>query len=525
MVKQQDTIKKILKEKKQISRLDILVIFILVIVILDLQFLGMFGRTTFPQDCTVIFEGGYRISSGQIPYQDFYIPLGPVVFYMQAFFNSIFGINIASLAIHAFMLAVILSVIFYYIVRKEFGIVMSFIFALFFYLSFSGLKFHPFYNFTPYFFLFLNIFLLYKYRKKETLPWFIYLLSALLGALGFYTKQDVGLLHIVLVFVYFVYNYRKQWKSIIFYYIIPSFIFVVGTYLILSNIPNFTYWFNIGQYPHSSRISRFLDPKRVVNMIVSWKLYVSLAFIFLILFRKIKNTNTKKIISLFLIISITKMISDILSPARQVAVMGVPILIFFAYILAKNHIKPLIKEHKLAINLIIIVLLLLTVSPLPTYGLITLNYLNQDLGRIPEGCYKGHLISKSDIQGLNKIREVIEENENDFISMTEYTFLYCDYNITPPVKLPAWFAGGITFFDENVQDIIQVIKSNNPRVILLQDTHAHEDQSLNKKFEESFISLGYIKKEVIISTKTTEIKPKAPITILIRNDSLSKNKL
>ena len=41
----------------------------------------------------MIFDGGWRILQGQTPYRDFLIPFGPVVFYIQALFFWLFGVN------------------------------------------------------------------------------------------------------------------------------------------------------------------------------------------------------------------------------------------------------------------------------------------------------------------------------------------------------------------------------------------------------------------------------------------------
>ena len=136
----------------KIAKADFLILLILIFLIFDIHFYGSFGRTTFMRDWTYIFEGGHRISLAQLPFQDFFIPMGPIVFLMQGFFNLIFGTNIISMLLHSFFLSVTLSIIFYYVVKKEFGIFMGFIFSLFFYISFQGLAFHPSYNYSTYFF-------------------------------------------------------------------------------------------------------------------------------------------------------------------------------------------------------------------------------------------------------------------------------------------------------------------------------------------------------------------------------------
>jgi hypothetical protein len=51
--------------------------------------LGLRGVDAF--DMSIIPDGGYRIYCGQVPYRDFHAPLGPVVFYLQAGFFTLWG--------------------------------------------------------------------------------------------------------------------------------------------------------------------------------------------------------------------------------------------------------------------------------------------------------------------------------------------------------------------------------------------------------------------------------------------------
>jgi 4-amino-4-deoxy-L-arabinose transferase-like glycosyltransferase len=50
-------------------------------------------RGIFPLDQSIVFDGGYRVYCGQVPYVDFYIPYGPIVFWIQAALFHLFGVN------------------------------------------------------------------------------------------------------------------------------------------------------------------------------------------------------------------------------------------------------------------------------------------------------------------------------------------------------------------------------------------------------------------------------------------------
>ncbi|MGF3555071.1 MAG: hypothetical protein ACQXXF_07400, partial [Thermoplasmatota archaeon] len=50
--------------------------------------------------------------------------------------------------------------------------------------------------------------------------------SAFLAVLSFFSKQDVGLLHVFLFGLYFFVVERKSFKDVFFYFLVPYFVFV-----------------------------------------------------------------------------------------------------------------------------------------------------------------------------------------------------------------------------------------------------------------------------------------------------------
>ena len=55
----------------------------------------------FPMDQSIVFDGGWRILQGQVPYQDFDIPFGPVSLWLHAFFIKLLGATFFSYLFHA----------------------------------------------------------------------------------------------------------------------------------------------------------------------------------------------------------------------------------------------------------------------------------------------------------------------------------------------------------------------------------------------------------------------------------------
>lgn len=50
-------------------------------------------RGFYPFDQSIIFDGSYRVASGQIAYKDFVMPFGPVTFWLHALFFKVLGVS------------------------------------------------------------------------------------------------------------------------------------------------------------------------------------------------------------------------------------------------------------------------------------------------------------------------------------------------------------------------------------------------------------------------------------------------
>jgi hypothetical protein len=50
-------------------------------------------RGFFPFDQSIVFDGSYRVASGQVPYRDFVMPFGPVTFWLQALVFRALGVS------------------------------------------------------------------------------------------------------------------------------------------------------------------------------------------------------------------------------------------------------------------------------------------------------------------------------------------------------------------------------------------------------------------------------------------------
>ena len=117
---------------------------------------SLFYGTSFFRDMAIVFEGGYRIAGGQVPFRDFYTPGGIVVFYLQALAILASGANALSMVTHAAVLAAIVAMV----------------------LSLNGIFGNPGYSFVAYFFFdVICLLLLRRLDAAPVWPWLAVLLA------------------------------------------------------------------------------------------------------------------------------------------------------------------------------------------------------------------------------------------------------------------------------------------------------------------------------------------------------------
>jgi len=87
-------------QKLKNPTLDSLIILALLAFSLYLSFKAG-ERGFFAFDQSIVFDGGYRVACGQIPYKDFLLPWGPVVLWVQALFFKLLGVNYFAYLAHA----------------------------------------------------------------------------------------------------------------------------------------------------------------------------------------------------------------------------------------------------------------------------------------------------------------------------------------------------------------------------------------------------------------------------------------
>lgn len=215
---------------------------------------------TFPYRVNIFlsWEGAYRLSHGQVPFRDFGIPMGYMYWVIPAFFFKIFGSQMITL-VKAQVLINILSGLAFRSILKSLLVHpgLRFLCVLLYCISFSFFNFWPWYNHTVIVYEMIGLAFLLRYLLSDNRNWILLSVSSSFIFFSFFTKQDGGALALAICLLLLVYNcvYEKKWKSLLIF--LSSFAIVALAIIAPLLRFNFSYWFNYGQEPHTSRISWF----------------------------------------------------------------------------------------------------------------------------------------------------------------------------------------------------------------------------------------------------------------------------
>lgn len=172
------------------------IIFCIIIIFAFIFSIKSGERGFFPLDQSIVFDGAYRIIQGQIPYKDFLMPFGPVVFWIQAIFFKIFGINYFSYllfsaisnAIGAFCSILILRILFPG--RKILSYIAGILTGIWFYPPFGT----PWLEQTSFLFSFFGLlFILTAINTNGNTKKLLIVLSGVVSVLSILSKQNAGL--------------------------------------------------------------------------------------------------------------------------------------------------------------------------------------------------------------------------------------------------------------------------------------------------------------------------------------------
>lgn len=240
--------------KKELTprQMNILQMFI----ILFFVSIPLFVQLPFKINLFLAWDGAHRISIGQIPYKDFYLPMGFGFWLLPALVFKVFGASLYSLVIAQVFINLIGAFAFRSILKKlGVGEGMMLLSLLVYCISYILINFWPWYNHTVFVFELVAIHFILAHSfaenwKSKT--------SNLIGAcffliLALFTKQDGGGLAIITGSTLMLYSAicDKSMKWLLFY---STLLVIFSLLFIVPFLPyDFSYWFNYGQSPHNAR--------------------------------------------------------------------------------------------------------------------------------------------------------------------------------------------------------------------------------------------------------------------------------
>jgi hypothetical protein len=218
--------------------------------------------TSFPYRVNIFlsWEGAFRMSQGQLPFRDFGTPLGGMYWVVPAVFFKLFGPQLITLVKAQTFINIISGLAFRSILSSlSLNKGIRFITVLLFCISYSFFNFWPWYNHSVIVYELVGLAFLLKYIFKPEVRFrLLFLLaSGFFISCSFLTKQDGGGMALLICLGLLAYECRmeRKWMPLLLF----AGSFIVFLILILLPVPKagFSYWFNHGQPPHSSRVSLF----------------------------------------------------------------------------------------------------------------------------------------------------------------------------------------------------------------------------------------------------------------------------
>ena len=157
------------------------------------------GRRGFQAfDQSIVFDGGYRVLLGQRPFRDFFLPTGPVPFWIQAVFFALGGVDYGAYLAHAAVLNAAASLLVYAFLHlalpresRLFAYLGALLTAFWFYPPFGT----PWLEQTGFFFQLAAAVALLLGIRAEKRRWAVAAGVAVVAS--FLSKQNVGLLSLV----------------------------------------------------------------------------------------------------------------------------------------------------------------------------------------------------------------------------------------------------------------------------------------------------------------------------------------
>ena len=453
------------------------------------------------------WEGAFRMSNGEIPYRDFGSPVGYVFWILPAIFFKVFGPYVYTLLVVQAFINVVSGLIFRNVLRLfSLPAGVTFLSLVVYCLSYSMFNFWPWYNHLVFVVELAGLYLLCVELLKESSSRSVVriVLSSFLIAASFMTKQDTGALGFFIALAFLAYDaiLEKRYKTAALF---------VGSYAVsmaLLIVPflqyEFSYWFNMGQFPHNARVDKFDIVNEFLGASNLIKFY--LIFLFVIALYRFQEVGTVKkdkpwfLFALFVlcilgqaaVIQVTSYtpidgniyyhsfgfaflafhFSRFINTQKAVYLTSLTILVclwwsgvFWTRFLKERVEKFLVTDKGARENVISKRTYLLSAD--------TLSH-NRSKWIVPSiSSFKKIRVPEGTANGIQQLLELPEAGKKDLkmLNMSELTPLAYDmgYELEKGESYPLWFHKGVSFFDREVGFFCKKVADKEYDVILFED--------------------------------------------------------
>jgi len=300
-----------------------------------------------PMDNLVLYNGGYKVLNGYVPFTDYWLVTGPLLDYLNAFIFYINGVSWKSYVIHASFFNLIISTATYILFRnlelnKKFSLFYSVSFSLLFYPVVGT----PFVDHHSTIFLILSFYFFILAVKNNKYNYLI--IVPFLFCLSFLSKQTpaaYGLIAITPLIILFLFDSREKIKilrSLAFGSLISILFLLSFFYLTKINVSNFYDQYmlfakTIGDYRYGiydfSLIDVFLKFK-FINILI-----IILSVILVTLFKKKKNLKNSIIILTSILLSCLLIFHQYLTSNQNYIFFLIPFLSGIIHIFYKDNLS------------------------------------------------------------------------------------------------------------------------------------------------------------------------------------------
>jgi len=453
----------------------------LLIAVFSFGYIFLFG-TWFFRDFSIIFDGGLRVWYGQVPYRDFFIPTGPMIYYLQGLFNFILEPGRIALLLHASVINTLALILFFRHSRKYVNVILCAGFTILLHFFYHARLVNPWYDQTALLFYFAAQVVAFPYFDKPR-PISIKTLTLIsfFCLLSIFSKQDIGALGSLFIAGQLIGYSRRSFRNLgLFVLILTSQVLLVV--LLFNSSTDFSYWFNYGQPPHSSRADLIFS--KVLSdtwLLQDFRLHtVVLGAVFVIVMRDYSQLTVKNYLFVGGLSVFSILISITSGQGKYSSLFFIPLIaVHLLKLIFENRCVKLGPRKGILISYLVgwVVIGYMTTKIFANLFPVWLT-INEGYTPLQNSSYAGYKLEPELIQGIEQLKTVLQKGKDKdkdngssdwFLNMSSYTFLYKDLNIEPPRGMHLYYHSGVTVFEKDYLDLKVKLEKRNFRYILLQE--------------------------------------------------------